>query len=300
MQTSCVPHTDLPHTSKLFADFAYRFDRVARYYGLASHERESFRRAAAGIDYPAERRAELVAVLREQNGESPALEALSRPGTVAVTTGQQVGLFSGPCYTIYKALTAARLARRLTEDGIPAVPVFWLATEDHDFAEANHCWVFDAQQRPVRLEVPGANAAHQPVGTIRIGASPLGALREALADLPFAEETVAWVEQAYRPEETFGSAFAKLLKRVLAEQGLLYLDPLAAGARKLVAPILRKALVRTTEIAQRLLERNRELIAAGYHAQVHFEEQTSFVFLLENGRRVALARHEREYAANGR
>ena len=79
-----------------------------------------------------------------QNPESPALERLAQPGTVAVVTGQQVGLFSGPCYTIYKVLHAVKLAAWLSDNGMPAVPVFWLATEDHDFAEVNHAWVFDA------------------------------------------------------------------------------------------------------------------------------------------------------------
>ena len=89
------------------------------------------------------------------------LDLLAQSGTVAVITGQQVGLFSGPSYTVYKALTAVRLARDLSENGIPAVPVFWLATEDHDFAEVNHAWVFDASHRPVKLEMRrGAGSRH--------------------------------------------------------------------------------------------------------------------------------------------
>ena len=85
----------------------------------------------------------MVAALRAQNGDHPSLDILSQPGAVAVVTGQQVGLFSGPAYTIYKALTAAKLAEHLSQRGTPAVPVFWLATEDHDFAEVNHAWGFD-------------------------------------------------------------------------------------------------------------------------------------------------------------
>jgi uncharacterized protein YllA (UPF0747 family) len=72
---------------------------------------------------------------------------------VAVVTGQQVGLFSGPAYTIYKALTAVKLARDLANSGITAVPVFWLATEDHDFEEVNHAWVFDSEHRAAKLEM---------------------------------------------------------------------------------------------------------------------------------------------------
>src|SRR5580693_1539610 len=121
MQCTCVRHTDLPNTSKLFADLIYHFDRVKDLYPWAP------------------------------NPGNPALDILAKPGTVAIVTGQQVGLFSGPAYSIYKALTAIRIARELAGKGIEAVPVFWVATEDHDFAEVDHTWVFDAQQQPVRI-----------------------------------------------------------------------------------------------------------------------------------------------------
>src|SRR6185437_7722611 len=164
MQPACIRHTDLPGTSGLFADFAYHFDRVARFYRHDPHDPESFARAAAEVQYPDDRRAAMVEALRAQNGDSESLRRFAQPGTVAVVTGQQVGLFSGPAYTIYKAIAAAHVARQLTARGIPAVPVFWLATEDHDFAEVNHAWVFDRAQRPVKLEVNGAAASNQPVG----------------------------------------------------------------------------------------------------------------------------------------
>src|ERR1043166_7961029 len=155
MECTCIRHTKLPHTSKLFADFVYHFDRVERFYSYSPFDPAAYHASASHIDFSAERRAALVEALRAQNGESEPLDRLAQPGTVAVVTGQQVGLFSGPAYTIYKALTAARLASELTARGIQAVPVFWLATEDHDFAEVNHAWVFDASRTPVQVRVDG-------------------------------------------------------------------------------------------------------------------------------------------------
>ncbi len=300
MQPACIRHTDLSGTSRLFADFAYHFDRVARFYQHDPHDPESFARAAALIHYPDERRAAMVAALRSQNGDSESLRRLAQPGTTAVVTGQQVGLFSGPAYTIYKAMTAARMARQLTERGIPAVPVFWLATEDHDFAEVNHAWVFGAAGEPtaVRVETPQQfNGKQRPVGGIPIANPPLGELRAALAGLPFTDDVMAVVEQAYAPGVAMGQGFRALLKTLLAKLDLIYLDPLDPAIREIGAPFLAQALASVPELKAQLIARNRELAGAGYHAQVHVDAKTSLFFLLEKGERAAVRLRDTEYAA---
>jgi len=295
MEPACVRMTELPNTSALFADYLYRFEHVARFYAHDPHDPESFRRAAAAVDFPADRRAALVSALGEQNAAGAALEKLAQPGTVAVMTGQQVGLFLGPCYAVYKALSAVRLAATLTESGIPAVPVFWLATEDHDFAEVNHCWVFNAANEAVRLELAGENAERRPVGGIRIDKAPLDGLRGALGGLPFGEETAGLVAEAYADGETLGSAFAKLLRRILRGQDLLLFDPMHPASRRLAAPLLADAVRAMPDLTARLVERGRELAAAGYHSQVLIEGPTSLVFLLEDGRRLGLRRNGDEF-----
>jgi bacillithiol biosynthesis cysteine-adding enzyme BshC len=300
MDCACVRYTDLPHTSNLFADFTYHPDRVRSFYPHVPSDPGVFEAIAGEMHFPPDRRAALVAALRQQNGDSPALEQLALEGTVAVVTGQQVGLFSGPAYTIYKALTAVKLARNLSAQGIPAVPVFWLATEDHDFAEVNHCWVFDSGQQPIKLEPPHSPTTSQPVGQFELTAPPVAELRAAFADLPFGNEVSALVEETYRPGLTMGEAFSTLLKRLLAQYGLLHLDPMSPAMRELAAPAIRSALAAAPDLTAAVLERNRALEAAGYHAQVHVEDQTSLVFLLENGRRYALRRYGRDYLQNGR
>src|ERR1019366_1682034 len=291
MNCTCVRYTDLPHTSKLFADFTYHPDRIRSFYPHLPSDPGVYEAAASEMQFPPERRAALVAALRQPNGDSPQLDLLAREGTVAVVTGQQVGLFSGPAYTIYKALTAVKLARNLAAQGIPAVPIFWLATEDHDFAEVNHCWVFDAEHPPIKLEKAHSPATSQPVGQFVLSAPPVAQLRAAMASLPFGDEVSALVEEAYQPGRTMGEAFSALLKRLLAQYGLLHVDPMSPAMRELAAPAIRSALAAAPDLTAAVLERNRALEAAGYHAQVHVEDQTSFVFLLENGR---------HYLQNGR
>src|ERR1051325_11738603 len=153
MHCSCVRQTDLPHTSRLFADAIYHPDRVASFYPYPFRDLDTYRAAAGAVAFPPDHRAALVKALRWLNGDSAELERLAQPHTVAVVTGQQVGLFSGPAYTIYKVLHAVRLAAWLSENGLPAVPVFWLATEDHDFAEVNHAWIFGPAQQPIKVEM---------------------------------------------------------------------------------------------------------------------------------------------------
>jgi bacillithiol biosynthesis cysteine-adding enzyme BshC len=284
MESGCIRQTALPHTSKLFADLVYDFSRVARFYAHPPLGDDSLRAAAAEIEYPAQRRALLVDALARQNPGHPLLEELARPDAVAVVTGQQVGLFGGPAYSIYKALTAVKTARKLTSLGVPAVPIFWLATEDHDFAEVGHAWVFDAGQNPLKLEVAGGWVG-QPVGGVELAEPPVGALREALRELPFGDEVSDLVAAAYAPGRSMGAAFTGLLRRLLGDYGVLTLDPVQPEIRSLAAPMLAEAAQRVPDLVAGLIARNRELAEAGYHAQVHVEADASLLFLLEGGRR---------------
>ncbi len=296
MEPACIRHTDLPGASKLFVDFAYHFDRVARFYRHDPHDFESFAAAAGEIDYPDVRRAAMARALAAQNGPCVNLDRLAEPGTVAIVTGQQVGLFSGPAYTIYKALTAARLAKELSDRGTPAVPVFWLATEDHDLAEVDHAWVFDSTRQPAALRAQTqANGRPRPVGGIVIERAPMDELRRALNGFPHAEEVIAMVGDSYPAGVTMGAGFRALLQKLLAPLGLIFLDPLDPEIRKIGAPLIADALDAAPELKSSLLSRTKELEAAGYHAQVHLEEKTSLFFLLENGERLPLRVKESEY-----
>ncbi len=295
MKSICLPHTELPGTSSLFADYLYHFPRVAGFYGHNPHDPQALREAASHIRTPDDRRRLLVSALRKINGESASLDQLEQPDTVAVVTGQQVGLFAGPAYSIYKALTAARLARQLTEDGIRAVPVFWLATEDHDFDEVDHCHVYDSRHRPLRLQMRARGAAGQPVGGMEIVEVPLDELRSALQGLLYGDEVLELAAGCYRPGRTLGEAFRLLMSRLLAGSGVVFIDPLQPEIRNLAAPLLRAAFERAPELSEAIQARGKELRDAGYHAQVLFEAQTSLFFRLENGRRLHLRRNGTDY-----
>jgi bacillithiol biosynthesis cysteine-adding enzyme BshC len=299
MHCTCVRQTELPGTSRLFADVLYHPDRTARFYSHPIRDLNSYRSAAAAIQFPDDRRAALVAALRLQNPAGQSLDRLAQPGTVVVATGQQVGLFSGPAYTVYKALHAVRLAEWLSANGLAAVPAFWLATEDHDFAEVNHTFVFDGAYQPHKLEMR-RSATAQPVGGVELVDPPTAELLSAMEGLPFAGELAALVGESYRPGASMGSAFSDLLRRLLARFDILQVDPMLPAFRQLAAPAMRAAVESSSQLNEALLARTRELQDGGYHAQVHVESETSLFFLLENGRRLALKRRGDQYMINSR
>jgi bacillithiol biosynthesis cysteine-adding enzyme BshC len=138
------------------------------------------------------------------------------------------------------------------------------------------------------------------VGTVAAPEYPLEALKRALADLPLGDDVAAMVAKCYAPGVTLGKAFGDLLRQILPGYELLFVDPMAPAVRKLAAPALRAAVTHAPELTAALLARNRELAEAGYHAQVHVEDHTSLVFLLDGGRRIALKRKNGEYTANGK
>jgi bacillithiol biosynthesis cysteine-adding enzyme BshC len=306
----CYPlkQTMLGHTSRLFGDLLYHFDRVQAFYNFNPFDPDSYSRAARQVNYPADFRAAVSDVLAEQAAAFGATHeacatgiARLRRGALAVVTGQQVGLFGGPALAVYKALTAARLAARLTERGLDCVPVFWLATEDHDLAEANHTYLLDAAGQPQRLTDPGApHVAGAPVGQIQLSAEIGNVVEKAvglLPESPWRQEAAEALRAAYRPAETFGSAFGRLMARLLQRFGIVLLDPADTQLRQLAAGVFRRALESAEELRAAVLARNKELLRAGYHAQVHVGEQSIFLFVDRQGRRMPLRRANHDLLA---
>lgn len=217
------------------------------------------------------------------------LELLARPGTTAVVTGQQVGLFLGPLFTLYKAASAISAARALTEEtGQPCVPIFWLQTEDHDLPEIDHCITPRGAGASLRsaLELPGAATSRVPVAHQHLGESvtrALSALRAELGNHPFALEHLELLERAYRPEATLAEAFAEVLSALFADEGLIFLDPRDARLAPLAAPLHQRALMEAASIATRLAERGDALTQAGFSEQVHIRPGAPLSFFSPDG-----------------
>jgi bacillithiol biosynthesis cysteine-adding enzyme BshC len=282
----CIPIAAIPGASRLFLDYCAGADSAQAFYAPSSPS-DWQRRPELPGHWPA-----LVAQLSAQNPGAEARASLDalRQGAGAVVTGQQVGLFGGPLFTPFKAATAIARARQATDAGHPHAAIFWLASEDHDFAEINHV-TFLSRRKLRKLVYEGAPQAARPVGSIVLDES-IEPLIEQAWELLGSSEAMDALAEAYKPGQTFAQAFADFYATVFAAQGLLILDAESREIHRMGALVLRAALERADELHARLLERNRELEAAGYHAQVAVAPQSSLLFLIdsETGARVALKR----------
>ena len=278
----------LPHQSKLFLEYLNNFSKVQAFYAHAPRI-SSVTALARELDFPKERRSAVAAILRVQNttfGAAPAVfENLDRleKGAVAIVSGQQVGLFSGPAYSFYKALSAIQVANELTRSEIEAVPVFWMATEDHDVDEVRHVsWFQDGQLKRFELAAPDEKDAGRPVGKILLGAQIDEQVHEA-AELLVKQGSVLlaqFLKESYNRGETYGSAFARLFAKLFSQQGLILLDPLDPELHRIAAPVYRQAIEDRDALNERLLRRGKELEAAGFSAQVKVAAKSTLLFYM--------------------
>ncbi len=233
---------------------------------------------------------QLLAVIQRQNAAlppSPARAAhvalLGQPGTVVVVTGQQAGLFLGPLYTLYKAATAIAAARQLTaETGVACVPLFWLQTEDHDFAEIDHVFVPQTGAEPHKIALAPSAPSRVPVAHRHLGPDVLDALDALalqLAGLPHADEVLALLRAAYMPGVTVTAAFAQTLAALFADAGLVFLDPRDPAFAPLAAPLHRRCLLAAAPLAALLEAQADRLRAGGFAPQVHIRPGAPLSFV---------------------
>src|SRR5690348_8748013 len=182
MDTVSLPLSQVPKSSKLLVDYVERHDQVARYYNGSPFSAETYDNLRRQLHNIQMNRKPLVEVLLKQNKAFGAgqetlrnVQRLSHPETLAVVTGQQVGLLSGPAFTLYKALTAIRLSQSLNARGMTTVTVFWLASEDHDLEEVAQTYALNDDYDAVHLHDPGERPAPQSaVGRVKLTESISG------------------------------------------------------------------------------------------------------------------------------
>ena len=295
VNAECVPFRQIPHSTRLFLDYLSYLPSVQRFYPRSPVFSEWLKQEAPRVQYERARREKVSEILARQNRVWSSSERTFRNidrlkrGALAAVTGQQVGLFGGPLFSLFKALSAVKLATESTSAGVDCVPVFWLATEDHDLAEVNHAALISAQDAPERLATTSHSVPDAPVGTITFGPEITPVVEQA-ASLLENSEIANWLREAYRPGETLGSSFARLFARMFVDWGVILLDPADQEFHALAKPLFCAAIEHAPEIDHALLERGKLLEAAGYHQQVKVTPATTLLFEIRNGSRTVVRR----------
>ncbi len=295
MKSQCLPFRQIPHTTPLFTDFLSWSPSIQPFYSRSPHFAEWLKDETSTVRYDSARREQVVAILERQNkswGASPrTLKNIARlrNGSSAIVTGQQVGLFGGPLFSLFKALTTVKLASEATAAGYDSVPVFWLATADHDLAEISHVSVFGADGSLQKLAATTQGLRDAPVGAVTFGPE-VTSLVEAAATLLGDSEVTGFLRESYRPGENYGSAFARLFSRLFADWGVVLLDASDRELQQLAQPIYLTAIQRAAELDVALLARGKELEAAGFHQQVKVTSSSTLVFMLRDGARTPIHR----------
>jgi bacillithiol biosynthesis cysteine-adding enzyme BshC len=288
-----IPLGELPGTSALARTFCSTYDKVSAFFNGDYTKPDVYaKQAELVLATPRADRQAVVSVLEEQNrrfGAGPAtltqIKKLQQADSLVVATGQQVGLCTGPAYTIYKALTCCRLAReleRLLQK--PVIPIFYLVTEDHDFEEVRWLGVLNADHSYEKLYyTPSQPPERIPMAQV-ILEQTIEQTRTRFAAY-FKPEDEIWqqVSTCYREGVSLSHAFARLFLYLLRDYGVVVLDPSDARFKQLALPILQTELTTAPSISA-MLKTNTSLSQQGFHSQLAVHPQRPHLFILENGR----------------
>lgn len=290
----------IPEQSKIFLDFQSNSAQVKDFYPEKNTSLNAYAEKVL-TNYKIDRSV-LGDVLNEINDALGAggatfenIELLREKDCVAIVTGQQAGLFSGALYTIYKAFSAIKLAESLRKKNIKAVPVFWIAEEDHDFDEVKKTFNLDREGKLFASKnTPDNYMENVPVGLINLDETITGAIEDLFENLPhtqFSSAAEKTLKENYQAGESYSRAFGKFIARIFNRYGLIIVSPLDKNLKKLCAPIFAAAVAHSEEITSALLEKNQELEAAAYQPQVLVAADT-FPFFYQNadGQRQPLRR----------
>ena len=308
MQSPSAPSSDsalrlavdvrrFPWIRRLAADYAFDFPALAPFFSGDPADPAAWTRTIAEVRAHERPRAEIAAAIEAQQRRHGAPEAaianarrLADAGTVAILTGQQAGLFGGPLYTLLKAITAIRLAARVSRDqGATVVPVFWIDAEDHDWDEIASCGLLDADDHLQRVTVAAPEGAgDRRVAELRYSDDVTRALADVQRVLPPTEFTGPLLESLaadFAPGRGVSDAFARWMSRTLGAHGLVVYDASDPATKPFAAPLFRAEIEHPGRTSQLAGKTGAALVERGYHAQVTPTEDSVALFDLTAGRR---------------
>lgn len=301
-----LERTPLYYPQPLANQYLRDFSKVAGAYEYNPYENSSFHRRLVDVEkkYPVHMRQKLSAVLREYNLAIGAdekvlknIELISHNALV-VLTGQQPGIFTGPLYTIYKALGVCLLSQRLTEElKVPVVPVFWVGAEDHDYQEINHVYLPTAQG-PAKVELSYQPQGRPSVGAISLPYETQDVLKNLLDHCPgdYYQVLVEKITGITEGSRSISHWFASLMSWLFEDFGLVMADGMHPGFRQMQSPFIQRVLENNEEIEREFLRGYDGIQKLGFSSQVEYIPRRANLFIYHERNRVALYRDGDNFA----
>ncbi|TKJ40102.1 bacillithiol biosynthesis cysteine-adding enzyme BshC [candidate division LCP-89 bacterium B3_LCP] len=278
----------LPAPNPIFWDYVDNFDKLRRFYNIDYQQPiEKWVSTAELTNSVKEDLVKGLLASAERWGSGAHvidnIHKLSQPETLAVVTGQQAGLFGGPLFTYYKATGAVLWAKEIERvTGRPTVPVFWMETSDHDFYEINHIRLLDKEGEEITLSLTTPpKEKRRVVGSIAFNGEIEQLVHRLWNLLPANTNRGPLLEEIgsiYKPGETVGDAFARLLNAQFADDGLIVFDAECAQCKKAAIPLIDKILATSTDLNKKLTEITEGVQACGYPPQIQPQEDRLQLF----------------------
>lgn len=294
-----IPFAKIPGYTTLYNDYLAANRKLCRFYNGHHRNPNDFHRITEKVVEHDYNRLKLVEVLRRTNtfyGLTPAIEAnlelLKHEKTVTVITGQQAGIFTGPIYTILKAITTLKAASALGKMlKVPVVPLFWMESSDHDLAAVNHIY-FPGPLGSIKYTYGKTdNPRQRSVGGIKFGGDFQDfslKIKETFHNNDYYEAVTRLMDETYHPGATFGAAFGKMMARLFSRWGLIIVDAENKELKRLAAPIIIRKLEEKGRMNQLLQEQSQELEREDYERQIQVRSELLNVFILKENNRIPL------------
>jgi bacillithiol biosynthesis cysteine-adding enzyme BshC len=276
-----------PSGSRIVRDYLAGEASVRPFFPRAFTSQEDFEAKAAEVDSRFDRAAReraVEAIIVPPGADTTRLENFVELGGYMVTTGQQPALFGGPLYNLSKALTAVRLAEALESAlGKPVIPVFWVASDDHDWAEANHTHVIGVDNELHRFAIDASDPdVHPPIHRIPLGSAAESCVEEFIQTLPYTEFSGEYLDQirgAFTSDATLSQAFHDVYQKLLGRFGIFFTDAAHPAVKQHSAAVLSAEIARCEELETVLRATADALASAGYELQVPILEGSVNLFL---------------------
>jgi len=287
----------IPGLPKIYADYILDFDRVRELYRWDYRNVESINEAALSCRSGFADKKEIGQILLEQNRRFGCDRSVEdnikklREGGCAIVTGQQIGLFSGPLYTVYKAATAIRLAEELNRKGPDKhVPVFWMECEDHDILEAGHIHILGLDQK-VRTLTTYEKPARRPTGSYIVDervAELISHLEKNSPKSEYLDGVLKLVRSSYEPNLSLSEGFARFIQALFKGKGLVVIDPTDPEVKRLCSDFFFRAVQKWAEVNEAIIKISGRLEKLGYEMQIEVEKRKPPFFFIKDGERLPL------------